>query len=69
MELAKNLSLLNILLSSLCVLSAIDRPTASQREKVNGKARYNEESKYACMCAPSLCIGYLSMPVVNTSYA
>ena len=68
MELARNLSLL-ILLSSLCILSVIAQPTASKREKVNGKARYNEESKYACMCAPGLCIGYLSIPVVNASYA
>ena len=42
MELARNLPLL-VLLSSLCVLSAIAQPTASQREKVNGKARYNED--------------------------
>ena len=42
MELARNLPLL-VLLSSLCMLSAIPQPTASQREKVNGKARYNED--------------------------
>ena len=42
MELARNLPLL-VLLSSLCILSAIAQPTASQREKINGKARYNED--------------------------
>ena len=44
MELARNLPLL-LLLSSLCMLSAIAQlqPTASQREKMNGKARYNED--------------------------
>ena len=42
MELARNLLLL-VLLSSLCMLSVIAKPTASQREKINGKARYNED--------------------------
>lgn len=42
MELARNLLLL-VMLSSLCILSAIAQPTASQREKVNGRACYSED--------------------------